>query len=161
MLLIESKFHTPIGALNISHDGQHILKAAFDHTGSQNKHSKNVTYQQKTEFCSLIASELESYFNYASYRFNLPLKPSGTLFQKKVWNSLLVIPAGQSITYGELSRKIQTSPRAIGQACRTNPIPLFIPCHRIVGKNNLGGYMGKNQALSLKQALLHHEGIAF
>jgi methylated-DNA-[protein]-cysteine S-methyltransferase len=69
----------------------------------------------------------------------------------------LLIPAGQTLTYGELSLKLQSSPRAIGQACKRNPIALFIPCHRVVGKKDLGGFMGDPEALLYKKLLLGHE----
>jgi len=71
---------------------------------------------------------------------------------------LLVIPAGRTTTYGDLANKLQSSPRAIGQACKKNPLAIFIPCHRVVGKNNCGGYMGREDALPYKLALLQHEG---
>lgn len=89
--------------------------------------------------------------------FQLPLKPHGTPYQLRVWNALLVIPVGRTITYGELAKTLESSPRAIGQACKKNPVTLFIPCHRVVGKQGYGGYMGKVEALPYKLGLLKHE----
>jgi len=72
------------------------------------------------------------------------LAPSGTLFQRRVWDLIAGIPAGQSRTYGELAQKLVTAPRAVGQACGANPIALMIPCHRVVGGlGTLGGFMGR------------------
>jgi methylated-DNA-[protein]-cysteine S-methyltransferase len=85
----------------------------------------------------------------------------GTDFQKRVWAELLKIPPGKTVTYSDLAKKLHSHPRAIGQACKANPLPVTIPCHRVVGKNNLGGYCGKTQGklLKRKQALLNSEKI--
>lgn len=82
-----------------------------------------------------------------------------TDFQKRVWAELLKIPPGQTVTYSELANKLNSHPRAIGQACRSNPLPVTIPCHRVVGKNNLGGYFGHTQGelLDKKKKLLESE----
>ena len=148
-MLIVARFKTPIGWLEITHDEQHIHHAVFSESTS--------TVNDNTTFCQLIANELETYFQHPHHRFQLPLKPQGTAYQLLVWNALLVIPAGRTMTYGELARQLQSSPRAIGQACKKNPLALFIPCHRVVGKDNYGGYMGQPDALHYKLALLNHE----
>lgn len=92
---------------------------------------------------------------------NLISNLNGTAFQKRVWAELLNIPPGKTITYSELAKKLHTHPRAIGQACRANPLPVTIPCHRVVGKNSLGGYFGKTHGkmLTRKQELLASEKI--
>lgn len=83
----------------------------------------------------------------------------GTDFQKRVWAALLEIPAGQTLTYGELAQKLNSHPRAIGQACRTNPYPVVIPCHRVVSKTGFGGYAGavSGDLLNFKKWLLQRE----
>lgn len=89
------------------------------------------------------------------------LMPHGTAFQQRVWQFLQTIPYGQTRTYGEVAKQLNTSPRAVGNACRRNPIPIFIPCHRIVGQNQIGGYAGDNNHSPLhniKSLLLKHEG---
>ena len=91
--------------------------------------------------------------------FDLPLKPQGTPFQKKVWSALADIPYGQTITYGELARRVgcPKGSRAVGQANHRNPLPILLPCHRVVGANGtLTGYGG---GLELKEWLLRLEGI--
>ncbi|WP_035890113.1 methylated-DNA--[protein]-cysteine S-methyltransferase [Legionella norrlandica] len=143
-----SIFNTPVGYLEVIHDEHFIYNASFS-----NKPGKIA----KNKLGQLIAQELKSYFEDPNHRFQLPLKPQGSIFQQKVWNALLVIPVGRTITYGELASKLQSSPRAIGQACKRNPLALFIPCHRVVGKNDLGGYMGNPVAISYKKLLLSHE----
>ncbi|MBT8127262.1 MAG: methylated-DNA--[protein]-cysteine S-methyltransferase, partial [Gammaproteobacteria bacterium] len=93
--------------------------------------------------------------------FDLPCALQGTPFQQKVWNELKKIPCGTVITYGELANKLGTSARAIGNACRKNPIPLVIPCHRVVAANGIGGYSGDTNGawLRIKSWLLRHEGV--
>ena len=149
MSLVVTPFNTPFGWLEITHDEQHVHRALFSDTPLKGTLT--------TRFCHVIATELENYFNQSYYRFQLPLKPEGTPYQLRVWNALLVIPAGRTLTYGELAQKLQSSPRAIGQACKKNPLAVFIPCHRVVAKDHLGGFMGRADALPFKIALLNHE----
>lgn len=104
-------------------------------------------------------SQFQTYFRNPRHRFTLPLSPSGTAFQARVWKALRLIPAGMTLSYGELARKVSSSARAIGGACRANPIPIIIPCHRIVAAHSMGGIMGvtSGRGLQLKQRLLIHE----
>ena len=143
-----SIFTTPYGTLEIVHDEHYIFNSSFT--------QKSVTPIQN-DLSQLISDELIAYCVNPNHRFQLPLKPQGSVYQQKVWNALLVIPVGRTLTYGELALKLQSSPRAIGQACKRNPLALFVPCHRVVGKNSLGGYMGNPAALSYKESLLAHE----
>lgn len=107
---------------------------------------------------------LDAYFKGEEPKDNLFFKFSGTDFQKEVWNMLLEIPYGKTITYGELAEQIalkrnmkKMSAQAIGNAVHKNPLPIFIPCHRVVGKNkNLVGY---GLGMDLKIKLLEFEGI--
>lgn len=107
-----------------------------------------------------VMQELTAYFKDASHAFNLDFLLAGTDFQKRVWHALQKIPQGYTLTYGALAKQLKTSPRAIGQACRTNPIPVIIPCHRIVAATHLGGYSGARNGrwLEVKTWLLRHEG---
>lgn len=150
MLLITSFYQTPWGMLKVEHDEQFIYKSFL--TNTNGNIANNV-------LARLIENELKRYIDNSQHSFKLPLKPQGSPFQINVCNALLSIPAGQTSTYGELAIKLQTSPRAIGQACKRNPITLFIPCHRVLGKNNIGGYMGNPDAISYKESLLKHERI--
>ena len=106
-----------------------------------------------------VARVLRSYFSHPGMTFHLPLKLDGTPFQQRVWRALQRIPAGRTLSYGVLARKLDTSARAVGNACRANPIPIVIPCHRVVASNGLGGFMGKRSgaSLNLKHWLLAHE----
>jgi len=147
-MLIVSTFKTPAGYLKVAYDEHYIYRAIFTEASAETAQGHLGT---------LIAEELDAYQRKPHHRFQLPLKPLGSPYQQRVWNALLVIPVGRTITYGELANTIQSSPRAIGQACKNNPLALFIPCHRVVGKNNQGGYMGHAHALPYKLALLQHE----
>ncbi|HEX9181099.1 MAG TPA: methylated-DNA--[protein]-cysteine S-methyltransferase, partial [Burkholderiales bacterium] len=90
----------------------------------------------------------------------LPLRAAGTDHQRRVWSALAAIPVGQTLSYGELAGTIGSSARAVGQACGANPLPLLVPCHRVVARDGgLGGFMGRRDgfALSVKRWLLEHE----
>jgi methylated-DNA-[protein]-cysteine S-methyltransferase len=108
--------------------------------------------------------QIERYLTDSEFRFDLPLAPAGTAFQRRVWDSLSAIPVGESRTYGELARRLRTAPRAIGGACGANPIAVVIPCHRVVGTHgSLGGFMGVTEGdpIAIKRWLLTHEGYRF
>jgi methylated-DNA-[protein]-cysteine S-methyltransferase len=83
----------------------------------------------------------------------------GTEHQRKVWQAMQAIPCGQTLTYGELATRIGSSAQAVGQACGSNPVPIVIPCHRVVGKTGLGGFMqhAEGESLDIKRWLLDHE----
>lgn len=104
--------------------------------------------------------QLDAYFEGHLKEFDLPLAPMGTAFQKKVWQAMSRIPFGATRTYGDLATELGTSPRALGGACGRNPIPIIIPCHRILGSNGgLGGYSGMD-GTETKAFLLRLEGVA-
>lgn len=108
-----------------------------------------------------LQTELAAYFVDHRCRFSIPLALSGTPFQKRVWQALRKIPAGKTLTYGQLAAKLQSGPRAVGNACRANPIPILVPCHRVIGKHGIGGYAGQTsgERLAVKRWLLRHEGV--
>lgn len=90
------------------------------------------------------AAQLDAYFTGRLQRFDLPLQPAGTAFQRRVWDLMLTIPYGQTWTYGTMARHLGSAARAVGGACGRNPIPIIIPCHRVVGGGNSpGGYSGQ------------------
>lgn len=104
------------------------------------------------------ARQLAEYFEGKRKAFDLPLKPVGTAFQQRVWTRLTAIPQGRVETYGALAQKLKSGARAVGTACGANPIPILIPCHRVLGGDgNLGGYSGEG-GIATKRFLLAHEG---
>jgi methylated-DNA-[protein]-cysteine S-methyltransferase len=115
--------------------------------------------QPRDAFAREVCAQLHAYFENADFQFDLPLKLSGTRHQLEVWQAMRDIPLGSVLTYGYLAQLIHSSPRAIGQACGNNPIPIVIPCHRVVSKSGLGGFMhsSENSILDIKRWLLAHE----
>ena len=107
-----------------------------------------------------LRAELDAYFADSSHRFGCTMAASGTPFQHRVWALIAAIPAGQTRTYGKLAAALGSSARAVGGACRANPLPLAVPCHRVVGSRGLGGFAGDTDGrlLAAKRWLLDHEG---
>lgn len=113
-----------------------------------------------SELAQRVAGALRHYFDKAAdWPTNLPLAPQGTRFQRQVWEQLCRIPPGQTRTYGELAEILRSSPRAVGGACRSNPIALLVPCHRVVAKHGDGGFSGQTSGhwMDVKRWLLAHE----
>ncbi|MGH8582163.1 MAG: methylated-DNA--[protein]-cysteine S-methyltransferase [Gammaproteobacteria bacterium] len=109
------------------------------------------------EYQAMI-EQLRAYFRDPSFRFSLRLALEGTEFERRVWAALRRIPAGTTVTYGTLAIRLGSAPRAVGRACGANPVPIVIPCHRVVAADGLGGYMGANEhGLDVKRWLLDHE----
>jgi methylated-DNA-[protein]-cysteine S-methyltransferase len=107
------------------------------------------------------AEQIRHYFDEGSMQFNLPLAVRGTAFQRRVWQAIREIPPGEVWTYGQLAQAIGSVPRAVGQACGANPLPIVIPCHRVVASNSVGGFAhhaGEGFFRDVKRWLLAHEG---
>jgi methylated-DNA-[protein]-cysteine S-methyltransferase len=107
-----------------------------------------------------LAQQIQLYQQNPSHQFQLTTELQGTDFQKRVWNHLLTIPAGQVKTYGQVSDRVGGSAIAVGQALKRNPIPVIFPCHRVVAKGGIGGFSGSRDGwqLQFKKELLKHEG---
>jgi methylated-DNA-[protein]-cysteine S-methyltransferase len=110
----------------------------------------------------LACVQIQAYLEDATIPFDVPLKLSGTFHRLAVWEAMRRIPPGSTRSYGELAQELGSSARAVGGACGANPIPLIVPCHRIIAANHsLGGFMGASSEgfeLSIKRWLLGHEG---
>jgi len=145
---------TPVGRIGVMLENDALVDVSFlgDTVALQSP---------RTTAAKKICRQLRSYFANPRHSFRLPLTLSGTPFQQRVWRALRRIPAGRTLSYGALARKLATSARAVGNACRANPIPIVIPCHRVVAANGAGGFMGKRSgsALRLKHRLLEHEHV--
>jgi methylated-DNA-[protein]-cysteine S-methyltransferase len=106
--------------------------------------------------------QLRAWLKDPQHEFGLPLAPAGTHFQRKVWQQIVAIPAGQTRSYGDVAAAIRSGPRAVGNACGANPYPIVVPCHRVVAANHgLGGFARQRGGflLDVKRWLLTHEGI--
>lgn len=143
---------TPVGKIIISAENESITRITFA--------DDKITLHNSTDKILLAAvSQIDQYFSQKKNSFDLPLKLIGTDLQQKIWQRLKKIPFGETVTYGELAKELNTSARVIGNACRMNPILLVIPCHRVVAVNGLGGFSGKKsgQFLAIKKWLLEYE----
>ncbi|MGI9390907.1 MAG: methylated-DNA--[protein]-cysteine S-methyltransferase [Boseongicola sp.] len=103
--------------------------------------------------------QLAAYFDRQLTEFDLPLGPNVSPVQQRFLDALLAIPFGETKTYGEIAKETEMSAQAAGQACGANPIAIIIPCHRVVGTGNLGGFSARG-GIETKVALLKHEGAA-
>lgn len=140
---------TPIGPLTLQADEVAVTAIRFGAGGAQDA----------SPLLDAAEAQLREYFAGARRTFDLPLAPHGTAFQQRVWAALRAIPYGETRTYGELAAAIGSpnASRAVGMANHRNPIPIIIPCHRVIGANGtLTGYAG---GLEVKQKLLALEGI--
>ena len=142
--------HTPLGEVTISEDGGAIV--ALDWGRGRD--------QEATPLLREACDQLQDYFDGKRMSFNLPLAPEGSAFQKRVWAALCAIPPGETRSYADIARAISSAPRAVGGANGANPIPLFIPCHRVIAADgSLGGYSG-GDGPATKRYLLDHESRA-
>jgi methylated-DNA-[protein]-cysteine S-methyltransferase len=142
--------HTPLGEVTISEDGGAIV--ALDWGRGRD--------QEATPLLRDACDQLQEYFDGKRMSFDLPLAPEGSDFQKRVWAALCAIPAGETRSYADIARTIGSAPRAVGGANGANPIPLFIPCHRVIAADgSLGGYSG-GDGPATKSYLLDHESRA-
>jgi len=143
--------HTPLGDLTLSEEDGAIV--ALDWGRGRD--------QEPTPLLLRARDQLQDYFDGIRTAFDLPLAPHGTAFQRKVWDALCTIPAGQTRSYLDIAQQVGCrAPRAIGQANGANPIPILIPCHRVVAANGaLGGYSG-GEGAATKRYLLDLERTA-
>ncbi|NOQ25851.1 MAG: methylated-DNA--[protein]-cysteine S-methyltransferase [Bacteroidales bacterium] len=148
--MFEAYYKSPIGNLRIISNERDIIKIEFS-----DEYFKMKMIPIQIQNC---ISQLDEYFNGERQKFTVGINPAGTEFQSKVWNLLLKIPFGKTISYLDQSKQFgdEKAIRAIASANGKNPIPIIIPCHRVIGNNGkLTGYAG---GLLKKQWLLEHEG---
>lgn len=149
----EVSIDSPLGRLKLTASPKALLKVSFSNESITDK-SNSV----KNDILDQTIRQLEEYFAGERTTFDLPLSPAGTEFQHKVWRILQDIPFGQTTTYGSISKKLGDSNavRAVGTANGQNPIPIIIPCHRVLGSGQkMTGYSG---GIDRKRWLLKHEG---
>jgi len=140
----------PIGSLTLIGTGAALTEIRFgEQTGSESL--------EETQVLRLAAAELTAYFSGALRVFSIPLSPQGTAFQRVVWQALTDIPYGQTATYGEIAAMINNpnACRAVGMANNRNPLPIVIPCHRVIGAD--GRLVGYGGGLGVKEWLLELE----
>ncbi|MBI1180411.1 MAG: methylated-DNA--[protein]-cysteine S-methyltransferase [Alphaproteobacteria bacterium] len=142
--------HSPVGDLSISEDDGAIVAVDWG-WGS---------LQTPTPLLREARRQLDAYFDGDLRQFTLPMRPFGTAFQRRVWQAMSAIPYGKTVTYGDISRELASSARAVGGACGRNPIPIIVPCHRVLGAGGaVGGYSGEGGG-ETKLLLLRLEGVS-
>jgi len=141
--LPQLSLHTPIGDLTIAEEAGAIVSLDWGWGRDQTP----------TDLLTRARDQLYAYLDGSLTNFDLPLNPTGTPYRRRIWFALIDIPYGATRTYADLARKVGGSPRSVGQANATNPIPIIIPCHRVLATNGIGGYSG-GEGLPTKRALL-------
>lgn len=156
-MTVSNYFTCPFGTLLITCDEQALIGISF----LGDKKDLFLKNRDENTIMKHVFDELEQYFQGKRDTFDVPLKTVGTSFQTKVWNELLNIPYGKTITYGEVARRIGNpkASRAVGGAIHNNPIPIIIPCHRVIGSN--GTLTGFGWGLDIKRTLLDLEGAQY
>jgi methylated-DNA-[protein]-cysteine S-methyltransferase len=146
---------SPVGRLLLAGDGRGLTLVGFP-SGKRPLRPAGGWRRDGTEFAEAIR-QLEEYFAGRRREFSLALHPVGTAFQKTVWSALRAIPFGATISYGELARRIgrPAASRAVGAANGANPLPIVIPCHRVIGAD--GSLTGFGGGIETKRFLLAHE----
>jgi methylated-DNA-[protein]-cysteine S-methyltransferase len=150
----QAVFAAPFGQIGIRTRGEHLV--GVEYLGAE---GKRLVPQDAVarETCAQIAAYLAD----PTHCFDLPYVLEGSPFQCGVWRAIAAIPSGTTRTYGELAAELRSAARAVGGACGSNPVPLVVPCHRVVAAGGrIGGFMHSRARgpLSIKQWLLAHEG---
>ena len=130
----EMVFISPIGPIGVNSSNEHIIKIKFN--------LNLIEIRPKDLFLKKVRDQLDLYFKRKLTKFTIPYILLGTNYQKRVLKEVANICFGDKKTYSDIAQKINTHPRPVGNACRENPIQLLIPCHRVIGKNNIGGFSG-------------------
>lgn len=152
-VVFDAIYDAPCGSLGIRMHGDRL--AAINILPQPYRGPRPRAPQART-----VLEQLERYFRDPRFQFSLPLLAQGSAFQQSVWQALSALAPGTVVSYGALAERLGTGARAVGNACRANPVPIVVPCHRVVGASGPGGYMGdRRRHLQPKLWLLHHEGV--
>ncbi|MEQ1883162.1 MAG: methylated-DNA--[protein]-cysteine S-methyltransferase [Burkholderiales bacterium] len=148
----QAKIAAPFAVLGIREIGEVLTDIEYLPSGA-------APLKPQTRFAREVCRQLGAYLKDANFNFDLPCEIYGTVFQKRVWQSVRAIPAGSVLSYSEVARKIQSAPRPVGSACGANRIPILIPCHRVVASQGIGGFMHARSGspIAIKRWLLNHE----
>lgn len=146
--MTQLSLHSPVGDLTVSEDDGAIVSVDWGWGA----------LQTETPLLVEAKRQLDLYFDGDLETFDLPLRPHGSAFRKQVWDAMLRIPYGSTETYGKIAAEVGVPARAVGGACGANPIPIIIPCHRVLAANGgMGGYSGEG-GVETKVFLLRLEG---
>ncbi len=147
------QFDAPFGPIGVCCDDAAVVAIRFLPSGPAGG--------PQTAFAEQVAAELQQYVANPHFEFTVPVRLTGTPFQQRLWQALRRIPVGEVRQYGALSAELASSARAVGGACRHNPVPIIVPCHRVVSASGDGGFAGATDGplLNIKRWLLRHEGV--
>lgn len=151
-LQFDAIIQAPFGAVGISVQGMQVAIELLT--------EKHKPRSAEHKLVKQVENQIQTYFGDSNHYFNLPLIFKGTPFQRRVWQIISVIPPGSIMTYTDIARELGSGARAVANACGANNLPLVVPCHRVVAKKGLGGFMqGNPKGLEVKKWLLKHEGV--
>jgi methylated-DNA-[protein]-cysteine S-methyltransferase len=149
--------HVPFGAIGIRTEAGALRELVYLQSSFNEKPPSD-------KVAEAAARQIQRYLKDPDFRFDLPLLPAGTEFQRKVWKVISSIPRGEVLTYGQVAKHIMSAPRAVGQACGANWYPLVIPCHRVTATGGIGGFSNHDDEtgfhLGIKRWLLAHEEVS-
>ena len=158
-MLFTSKFCSPIGSIRFVSTADN-LKQVILPTQSLSARLSHDLESKEIPLLLQSAEQLEDYFLGKRKVFSLPLEPEGTPFQVKAWMSLCSINYGETVTYGQQAKAVgvPNGARPVGSAKALNPLPIILPCHRVIGSDGkLRGYSGGSDLLYIKEYLINHE----
>ena len=154
--LFSAIVETSFGAVGIRTEDRLVRELVYLPASFHEKEATDVVAER-------AAKQVERYLSDPDFQFGLPLTQIGTPFQQKVWAAISEIPRGKVLTYGDVARRVQSAPRAVGQACGANWFPLVIPCHRVTAAGGLGGFSHHDDEtgfhVGVKRWLLAHEKV--
>jgi methylated-DNA-[protein]-cysteine S-methyltransferase len=154
ILYVES----PVGRLALEAEGDTLTGVSWT-SGRRASDHERAAGAEATPVLREAQRQLDRYFRRKLQRFDLPLGAHGTPFQKSVWTMMRAIPFGETATYGGMAMALGSGPRAVGMACGRNPIPIIVPCHRVLGSGGKEGGFSGGQGLPTKRKLLALEGV--
>jgi len=172
MLMAETIYQSPLGPMRIREAYGHITHLDWGAGVSEDLPDGELPESERPKgtmphgempkgdespLLNRAVHQLNAYFFCGLRAFDLPVAPAGTPFQQAVWQQMQAIPYGEARTYGEIARWLRSAARAVGFACGRNPIPIIIPCHRVVAAGGLGGFSGAG-GVETKHWLLELEG---
>lgn len=144
----------PFGAIGIRTEDDALLELTYLPPQYEAQSARDALNKE-------VARQVQAYLSDPDFQFELPLSATGTVHQRKVWDVINAIPRGEVLTYAQVARRIGSAPRAVGQACGANWVPLVIPCHRVTATGGIGGFAHHDGGFhqNVKRWLLQHEGV--
>jgi len=151
---VETRYATPFAVLGIATDGDVVTSLRYLPLNT-------LPVPPQDRVAERACREIERYLKDPAHWFAVPYRLEGTAFQRRVWREIEKLFPVKTTSYGDIARRLKTAARPVGGACGANPVPLIVPCHRVLAANGLGGFMGgkKSFPLNVKRWLLKHEGI--